>query len=78
MNQRLTPAETAIAAFGGVHATARALLAATGEEVYPSTVSRWQGSGTIPSRWHRLLLLAAQNEGVELTPEHLVLGKEAA
>jgi hypothetical protein len=64
------PAELAIRLFGGVVALARAV----GRN--PSSVSRWQKTGQIPTGCLKLVLDAAQREGIELSSEELVRGAE--
>lgn len=37
-----------------------------------STVQYWSKSGSIPTKWHKVLLELAKKEGVELTPAELI------
>lgn len=90
MRQALTPAEAVIAAFGGVHKTARVLdeqlelgdYEGCRRPVHASTVSRWQpsdrrGSGAIPPRWHEPILDASERLGTHITTDVLVRGLRA-
>lgn len=67
----LTPAEVVIELFG-IRPLAREL------DVDPTTVVRWRSNddGLIPSSYHRQLLELAERDGVELTAEHLIHGRE--
>lgn len=75
---RITPAETVVAVFGGVRPLARLLGCS------PSSVSRWgrrvsvrhgRSMGTIPATLHAPLLMLAKNRGIHLTATDLVLGR---
>lgn len=78
--RRETPAQTTIAAFGGIRPTARAVNKHCGHlmdaPLAPSTVLYWGRTGYVISRWHRYVLFAAQQEGCTLTATDLVLGRE--
>jgi hypothetical protein len=69
-----TPADKCIEAFGGVRALARAL------ERNPSSVVRWRrprdeggSSGAVPSSLQGRILALAQERGLPLTAEDLIL-----
>ncbi|MDF3019337.1 MAG: hypothetical protein K0Q92_640 [Steroidobacteraceae bacterium] len=69
-----TPADKAIAAFGGVRATARAA------KRNGSSVSRWRKpieeggtGGRVPSSVQETLLLEARKRGIDLTAEDLIV-----
>ena len=69
-----TPADKCIAAFGGVRALARAL------ERNPSSVVRWRkpkdeggSNGAVPSSLQGRVLAIAQERGLNLTAEDLIL-----
>lgn len=61
------PATHVIARFGGQSALARLI----GKR--PSTVQHWAATGTIPAKWHRELIRIAQENGIVLRPEELVV-----
>ena len=72
----LTPADYVIHSFGGVRQTARML------NVAPSTVSRWSSrenkfgqQGTVPSKWHNIILRHAKRLKLDLTEVNLIKGK---
>lgn len=70
--KREKPAVIVIQAFGGIHATARALAKETGEDIHFTTVSKWlHRGGNVPQKWHRPAINAAKKEGVEITLEQL-------
>ncbi len=79
MVTQATPADKVIAAFQGVRATARVL----GRN--PSSVSRWRKSredggtgGRVPSNLQEAVLLAARQQGLNLTAEDLIISSAAA
>lgn len=79
MVTQATPADKVIAAFHGVRATARVL----GRN--PSSVSRWRKSredggtgGRVPSNLQEAVLLAARQQGLNLTAEDLIISTAAA
>lgn len=82
MAKQATPAKFVIHRFGGVRALARALSCVLDKRVQESTVSRWARNparrnadvGYIPPSWHRPILQAAVQEGVDVQAEHLVNG----
>ena len=59
----MTPAEKIIERFGGIAALARAL-----GHKQPSTVQGWKERGFIPARRQALVLAAARDQYIELTP----------
>jgi len=72
----MRPADYVIHAFKGVRATARAIGR------HPSSVSRWQvpknrkgTDGMIPHRAQHLVLEAAQNLELDITPTDLIIGR---
>lgn len=74
----LSPAEYVIKAFGGVRATARAI----GRD--KSSVSVWRRSkdkkgtgGLIPHKAQPLILEAAKERGIDVTPNDLIIGRFA-
>lgn len=68
MTQTEGPAVHVIARFGGQSALARLI----GKR--PSTVQHWAATGTIPAKWHRDLIRIAQENGIALRAEDLVVG----
>lgn len=75
--KHLSPAEIVINAFRGVNATARAL----GRK--PSAISKWKKSrddrgcgGDVPARTHRLILERARADGLDVTAEDLIYGRD--
>lgn len=82
MQKQATPAVFVTRQFGGARAVARALSEIVGREIQASTVTRWARNparadaeaGYIPPVWHRPLLKAAQQRGIDLRAEHLVVG----
>jgi len=69
-----TPADKCITAFGGVRALARAL------ERNPSSVVRWRkpkdeggSAGAVPSSLQGRILAMAQERGLSLTAEDMIL-----
>lgn len=72
----LTPAEYVIQTFGGVRATARAI----GRD--KSSVSVWRRAktrkgtgGLIPHKAQPLILQAAKERGLDITPTDLIVGR---
>lgn len=72
----LSPADYVIKAFGGVRATARAI----GRD--KSSVSVWRQprskkgtGGLIPHKAQPLVLRAAQDRGLDITPNDLIIGR---
>lgn len=70
------PAEKVVAAFGGIHATARAIHNVQPEGQPPihfTAISKWVNRhGRVPQKWHYLLLEAAVHEGVKLRIDDLI------
>jgi len=64
----MKPASYVIRTFRGVRATARLL------GLDPSTVSRWQRTGFIPSRHHANILAKAKLLNKRLTATNLIYG----
>jgi len=64
----MKPTMCVFRAFGGVRATARML------GLSPSTVSRWQRTGFIPSRHHANILAKAKLLNKRLTAKNLIYG----
>lgn len=69
-----TPADKCIEAFGGIRALARAL------ERNPSSISRWRrpkdeggSAGAVPSSLQGRILALAQERGLSITAEDLIL-----
>lgn len=72
-NMRLIPPGILVVqVFGGVRKLARLL------EIDPSTVSRWQSTGRVPSGMQRQVLQLAWDEGHDLTAHDIVWGREVA
>jgi len=66
-----TPAQIAIALFGGVRALARSIHRDA------ASVSKWQkGDGTIPTSIQRKLLTTAWDRGLELSAHEIIFGRE--
>jgi NAD(P)H-hydrate epimerase len=63
-----TPSKQIIARFGGIRPMARALGAATGRKVAPTTVQGWLDRGRVPATRQGDVLAAAAAAGVTLTP----------
>lgn len=70
--QLIPPGVLVVQVFGGVRKLARLL------EIDPSTVSRWQTTGRVPSGMQRDVLQLAWQEGLDLTAHDIVWGREAA
>lgn len=70
--QLIPPGILVVQVFGGVRKLARLL------EIDPSTVSRWQSTGRIPSGMQREVLQLAWDEGLDLTAHDIVWGREAS
>ena len=70
--QLIPPGVLVVQVFGGVRKLARLL------EIDPSTVSRWQTTGRVPSGMQREVLQLAWDEGLDLTAHDIVWGREAA
>lgn len=66
---QLSPPEYLVHIFGGVRATSRALGIAA------SAVSKWQKKGYIPSHNMPKILIKAEEMGLDLRPEDLVVGR---
>jgi len=64
----MKPASYVIRTFRGVRATARLL------GLDPSTVSRWQRTGYVPSRHHTNILAKAKLLNKRLTAKNLIYG----
>jgi len=64
----MKPASYVIRTFRGVRATARML------GLSPSTVSRWQRTGYVPSRHHANILAKAKLLNKRLTAKNLIYG----
>lgn len=62
----MTPYETAVAAFGGQRALARAL------KMPQSSVCEWRKTGYIPAKHIARVLRIAARQEIELTAEQLV------
>lgn len=71
-----TPAQRVVSAFGGVHATTRAIqdVQPAGQEpIHWTTVSKWVNrKGRVPQRWHWMILEAAVHQGVRLSLDDLL------
>jgi len=72
----ISPAEYVIKALGGVRATARAI----GRD--PASVVAWKRprakkgtDGQIPDKCHHTILKIAQERGLDITPNDLILGR---
>lgn len=61
-------ASRVVDAFGGTHATARAL------DTPASTVQSWKKSGRIPRWWRKIIIDAAEYAHLPLPPEFLEPG----
>jgi hypothetical protein len=69
----IQPASLVVTIFGGVRRTARLL------GISPATVRKWSHSGGhIPAKNQRRLLDLAQQNGLRLTAEDIVLGRNVA
>ena len=68
----MTPAQTIIQRFGSQTALAEAL----GKP--QSTVQYWNRTGTIPAKWHPVILKAAQVCGIEIAPSDFAISTDAA
>lgn len=70
--QLILPGPLVVQTFGGVRKLARLL------GCDPSTVSRWQATGRVPSSMQRNVLQAAWDHGLDLTAHDIVWGREVA
>lgn len=68
----MTPAERIIEKFGGIHPMARKL------SIPPSTVQGWKERGIIPAKRQPVVLNAAQESGINLTPADFFALHEAS
>lgn len=64
-----TPANYVIEVFGGVRKLARAL------NKTPSTISKWQKTGRVPSSSQEDILQKAEAMGLDVTAEDLIRGR---
>ena len=65
----MEPIEHTIRQFGGIANLSRRL------EVPYQTVWKWQRRGNIPPSFQRRILLEASKDGLDITPEDLILGR---
>lgn len=70
--QLIPPGALVVQVFGGVRKLARLL------GCDPSTISRWQTTGRVPSGMQRQVLQLAWSEGLDLTAHDIVWGREVA
>ena len=63
----MNSAQFVIGKFGGQSALAR--MIGKGR----STVQHWRKTGTIPAQWHPVLLQAARDQGIDVSPEDFIL-----
>lgn len=70
INMSLSPAETVIKAFGGIHATARAIGRT------PGAISFWRAKGNVPGGAQKLVLIKARELNLDLSAEDLIFGRE--
>ena len=82
--EHLSPLEYVIRAFGGVRATARAVL---GDEERANMVSQWRRreklrkrstGGQVPAYLHATILIKAREMGKDITAEDLIFGRSVA
>lgn len=62
----MNPAKRIITKFGGQSALARAI------ERPQSTVQYWARSGTIPTKWHQVIIAAASKASIDIAPSDFV------
>ena len=66
----LNPAEFVIYKYGGLRRAARVI------GLDPSSVSKWQLKGTIPSGHQKNIILKAREAGLRITASDIIFGKE--
>lgn len=73
----LNPAQYVIKVFGGVRATARAIGRRPGAVInWKNPKKRGGCDGHVPSAAQRLILQIATDEGLDITPDDLMFGRD--
>lgn len=67
---KLSPAQCVVKAFGSIYAIAKKVGIDRGN------TSKWVRRGLVPTHLQKPILLKARQDGLELTAEELILGRD--